>query len=169
MTSPDTLKLTIRTMLAEDILDVVEIDQRSFSTPWSLETFHFEVERNQASRSWVAEVETEQGNQVIVGMIIVWLMVNEIHISTIAVDKPYRRKRIACRLLQTALQDAARYRIKSATLEVRQSNQAAINLYQHFGFATHAVRKRYYLNNDEDALVLRLNEIIVAQVAAISC
>lgn len=169
MTIPNTLNLTIRTMLARDILDVFEIDQRSFSTPWTLETFHFEVERNQASRAWVAEVESEQGNQVIVGMIIVWLMVNEIHISTIAVDKPYRRKGIACRLLQTALQDAARYGINAATLEVRQSNQAAINLYKHFGFSAQAVQKRYYLDNDEDALILRLDELIVTQVAAISC
>lgn len=164
--SPATL--TIRPMLPEDLDAVFAIEQRIFPTPWSLTSYHFEM-NNPISHKWVAESEDDTGNMVIAGMAIVWLLVDEAHIGNIGVDDPYRRRGIGCRLLKTALISLINMGALKASLEVRASNQAALALYRRFGFIESDRRKGYYVDNQEDALILTLPKMSRETIGAIPC
>jgi len=146
--------IRIRRMAAEDLVQVVEIDQVSFSMPWPVRSFRFQLEENPAAALWVAE-ETGPAPKV-VGAIVTWLLVDEVHIATISVHPGHRRKGIATRLLCAALQENARLGAVEATLEVRERNQAAQKLYNRFGFRQVGRRKHYYEDNGEDALILTM-------------
>jgi [ribosomal protein S18]-alanine N-acetyltransferase len=156
-------------MRDDDIEQVHQIDLLSFSMPWPARSYQYELHENPASMSWVAEYllssagDSEQspdhGCQRIAGMIVMWLIMDEAHIATIAVHPDYRRRGIAEALLITALQAAARHGAKEATLEVRAGNQAAQKLYQKFNFEIAGVRPRYYRDNDEDALIMTLHNL----------
>jgi len=160
--------LTIRTMQFADLEPVYAIEQRIFPTPWSLTSYQFEMQ-NPISQKWVAEVQDAQGNKQIAGMIIVWLLVDIAHIGNIGVDLPYRRNSIACRLLKTALESCSSLGALSATLEVRESNTAALALYNRFGFEQVGRRKGYYLDSGEDALLLTLHELAAKQIGGLEC
>src|SRR5512134_3539569 len=92
------MNLIIRKMTVEDVPAVVDLDRRSFSLPWPERSFRFEVTDNPASRCWVAELD-----QKVVGMIVIWLLVDEAHIATLAIHPDYRRQGIGKRLLAHAL------------------------------------------------------------------
>lgn len=170
MESLDQDHLRVRPMAAEDLLQVHAIDQKSFSSPWALKHFRYEMEENPASHQWVAEIKSGDGSTTIItGAIVVWLLVDEIHIATIAVDPSFRRRKIATRLLCTALRAAISLGAVTATLEVRAGNLAAQHLYQKFGFQLVGRRKKYYLDNGEDALILTLPNLEDAQLEAIGC
>lgn len=145
--------LSIRRMEDRDLQRVVEIDQRSFTLPWSLTSYQFEIRRSRISRCFVAEVE-EAGELVIAGMSVAWVVVDEIHIGTIAVDKSYRKRGIGTALMQRIHQQAKQERLKAAHLEVRVSNKKAQNLYQKLGYEVVGIRKGYYADNREDALLM---------------
>jgi ribosomal-protein-alanine N-acetyltransferase len=143
--------LALRRMTAADLDAVLNLDQRSFANPWPRRSFEFELNENRASHQWVAEV----GGRV-VGVIVAWLLVDEAHIATIAVEPELRGRGIAARLLCAALQDLAVRGAASAALEVRPSNAAALRLYRRFGFVETGRRSNYYQDNGEDALLLSL-------------
>lgn len=138
----------------DDVPAVVELDQISFSLPWPERSFRFELTENAASRCWVAETDER-----VVGMLVGWLFVDEIHIATIATHPEYRRQGIAQTLLTHALQAAAREGAQSSFLEVRESNMAAQEMYRKFGYVEVGRRKRYYKDNDEDAILMTLDNI----------
>ena len=92
-------------------------------------------------------------------MIVMWLIVDEAHIATIAVHPDFRRQGIAARLLITALLNAFQNQMIQATLEVRAGNQAAQVLYQNFGFTVVGVRAHYYRDNHEDAWIMTLSPL----------
>ena len=92
------MNVMIRKMMLDDIEQVVAIDRVSFSLPWPERSFRFELTDNPASRCWVAEVDGK-----IVGMIVVWLIVDEVHVATIATHPEFRRQGIAKNLLSYAL------------------------------------------------------------------
>lgn len=144
----------IRRMAAEDLAQVVAIDQTSFSMPWPVRSFRFQLEENPAAALWVAE-EAGPAPKV-VGAIVTWLLVDEVHIATLSVHPDYRRMGIATQLLCTALQENIRLGAVEATLEVRERNQAAQKLYHRFGFRQVGRRKHYYEDNGEDALILTM-------------
>lgn len=152
-------EIRIRRMRLEDVLRVVEIDQNSFTLPWSERSFRFELTQNPNSRAWVSEMNRPDGFPIIVGMMVIWLVVDEAHIATIAVDGSYRRRSIGRRLLAYGLLDAAREGAKTSYLEVRRSNLAAIDLYHKFGYLEVGVRPRYYKDNFEDAILMTLQKI----------
>ncbi|MGB9640389.1 MAG: ribosomal protein S18-alanine N-acetyltransferase [Anaerolineales bacterium] len=156
--SPE-LTLTIRPMLLDDIPAVQAIDQLSFTMPWPASSFHYELLENSSSRLWVAEINHLEGNKEVVGVIVVWMVVDEAHIATLAVHPDYRQMGIATRLLLTALKHAAQIGMQSATLEVRAANIPAQQLYQRFGFVVVGTRKGYYQDNHEDALIMTLPKI----------
>jgi len=160
--------VSVRPMRPEDIAAVYAIEQRIFPIPWPLSSYHFEIQ-NPVAHKWVAEIENEIGEAVIAGMIIVWLLVDEAHIGNIGVDRPFRRRGIGCRLLQTALLDLVRLGAVKATLEVRESNQSARGLYHRFGFIPAGRRKAYYIDNREDALILSLSSLEASGLGAIEC
>ena len=149
----------IRKMTLGDIEQVVAIDRVSFSLPWPERSFRFDLTDNPASRCWVAEVDGK-----IVGMIVVWLIVDEVHVATIATHPEFRRQGIAKNLLSHALQHLSTEGAQSSFLEVRASNLAAQDLYRKFGFEESGVRRRYYRDNDEDALLMTLESLDVEKL-----
>jgi ribosomal-protein-alanine N-acetyltransferase len=145
-------------MTEADLPSVLEIDRLSFPIPWSERTYRFELQDNHAARLKVAEV-FENGEMQIIGYVGYWFIVDEAHISTLAVHPHFRGHGIGERLLQEALDDAAIRGAQVATLEVRISNEAAVRLYRKFGFKIIGERPRYYRDNNEDALLMILNDI----------
>ena len=154
----------IRAMELKDVQRVWEIDVASFSLPWPERSYRFEILENPASHCYVIEVS--QGEQLpeIAGMIVMWFILDEAHIGTIAIDKPYRRMGLGRILLADALMDAYQKGIRMSFLEVRRSNQAAQAMYEQFGFQVAGVRNRYYKDNGEDALLMTLNPIQPARL-----
>ncbi|MGZ9235646.1 MAG: ribosomal protein S18-alanine N-acetyltransferase [Anaerolineales bacterium] len=148
------MKLTIRKMTLDDVPAVVDLDQKSFSLPWPERSFRFELTDNPASRCWVAELDGQT-----VGMIVVWLLVDEAHVATIATHPDFRRKGIAKRLLAHALRRLIDQGAHSSFLEVRESNLAAQDMYRKFGYVETGRRRRYYRDNDEDAILMNLDSL----------
>jgi ribosomal-protein-alanine N-acetyltransferase len=148
------MNLFIRRMTLEDLPAVVALDKISFSLPWPERSFRFELTDNPASRCWVAELDGR-----IVGVVVTWLFVDEAHIATIATHPDYRRQGIARRMLIYTLESAMREGAHSSFLEVRESNLAAQEMYRKFGYAEVGRRKRYYRDNNEDAILMNLERI----------
>jgi len=145
----------LRPMRLEDVPVVAAIDQISFSTPWSESTYRQELRENTAAYLYVAEKKQKQSKTAeIIGYVGFWFIVDEAHISTLAVHPYWRRQGIAQLILAYALEQANRLGAELATLEVRESNKAAIELYQKFGFELKGRRNGYYRDNDEDALIM---------------
>jgi len=155
--SAQPLAVSIRRMTLEDIPQVAAVDQLSFSLPWSEKSFRFEVLENDASLLWVAEAIGPDGLRQVVGMIVVWLVVDEAHVATIAVHPEYRGLGLGRRLLAAVLADAIQQGACLATLEVRQGNTVAQELYRKFGFQVVGERAHYYNDNSEDALIMTVN------------
>lgn len=152
------MNLNIRKMTEADVPAVSTLDQISFSLPWPERSFRFEVADNPASRCWVAEVDGR-----IVGMIVAWLFVDEVHIATIATHPDFRRQGIAQKLLTHTLHYTMNEGALTSFLEVRESNLAAQEMYRKFGYENSGRRKRYYKDNDEDAILMTLNNISVVE------
>jgi ribosomal-protein-alanine N-acetyltransferase len=127
--------------------------------PWPERSFHYELTENPAGRQWVAEIITPDGQSLIVGMIVIWLIVDEVHIGTIAVLPDYRHQGIGQRLIAQALMEGYHSGAVQAMLEVRQNNTSAQELYRKFGFVVVGVRPHYYRDNQEDALLMTLPRI----------
>ncbi len=138
-------------MNPEDVPRVHEIDMISFSLPWPERSFQFELTGNPASRCWVAEQDG-----CLVAMLVLWLIMDEAHIATIAVHPDYRRRKIAERLLIFSLQQAKSEGARRVFLEVRSGNTSAKKLYGKFGFTVDGIRKGYYKDNNEDATLMSL-------------
>jgi [ribosomal protein S18]-alanine N-acetyltransferase len=145
------MKFAIRKMTLEDVPGVIDLDQKSFSLPWPERSFRFELTANSASRSWVADLDGK-----IVGMIVVWLIIDEAHVATLATHPDFRRRGIAKKLLAHALRHLMGDGARSSFLEVRESNIAAQEMYRKFGYEASGRRPRYYKDNDEDAILMNL-------------
>lgn len=149
----------IRPMELRDVARVREIDVASFTLPWPERSYRFEIQENPASRNFVVEVASDGQNPVVAGMIVMWFIIDEAHIGTIAIDAPYRRLGLGRLLLAESLLDAYRSGIQQSFLEVRRGNQPAITLYEQFGFQIAGIRPRYYKDNGEDALLMTLSPL----------
>lgn len=139
-------------MVEADVPAVHEIDLLAFSLPWPERSFRFEVTSNPAARCWVAESEGR-----IVGMIVVWMIVDEAHVATIATHPDFRRQGIGDELLTHALVSALSEGAVKSMLEVRASNEAAQRMYRRFGYVEDGRRPRYYKDNHEDAILMSLD------------
>jgi ribosomal-protein-alanine N-acetyltransferase len=153
------MNVTIRKMTVDDVSAVVDLDQKSFSLPWPERSFRFELTDNPASRCWVAELHGK-----VVGMIVVWLIVDEVHVATIATDPEYRRQGIGKRLLAHALRHLIQDGARSSFLEVRENNLAAQEMYRKFGYEVTGRRRRYYRDNDEDAILMSLDSLNIERL-----
>jgi ribosomal-protein-alanine N-acetyltransferase len=151
--------IKIRLMELEDLEEVRQIDRLSFSLPWPESAYRHELLENPASMSWVAEASDLGGESKIVGMVVVWLILDEAHIATLAVHPAYRRKGIGSRLLKQALIEAVDRGARRAMLEVRANNATAQSMYHRFGFVVVYRRPRYYRDNNEDALLMNLDHL----------
>ncbi len=153
-------------MQEQDLEQVQEIDRLSFAMPWPAKAYRYELKENPNSYQWVAEVERVNGNdgfnrpeqtgggQVVVGMVVMWMILDEAHIATIAVRPGFRGRGIAQKLMAAALMEAVQHGASQATLEVRAGNVFAQKLYRRFGFEIVGSRPRYYKDNNEDALIM---------------
>lgn len=144
--------MKIRRMFQADIPAVLEIEQRTYSQPWSEVIFRNEL--GQPHRSYFVATD-EDGS--IVGYGGVLLLGEDAHITTIAVDASARGHRLGTRLMLNLVDAALQHRAQHLTLEVRFSNRRAQSLYSRFGMAPVGVRKNYYI--DEDALIMWVNDI----------
>jgi ribosomal-protein-alanine N-acetyltransferase len=138
----------LRPMVARD-LDQVMVIERSFSAPWTREMFSQELHQVEVSASMVAQI----GDRV-AGYVLWWYVVDEVHIVNLAVHEVFRRRGVARRLLSEVFERAGARGMSIATLEVRIHNEPAIRLYESIGFKKIAIRKAYYADNGEDALVM---------------
>jgi ribosomal-protein-alanine N-acetyltransferase len=161
-------EIIIRAMVAEDLEQVHDLDQRSFPTPWPLKSFQHELEKNKAAHMWVVEESKENLTKKIIGILVVWLLIDEAHIATIAVDKAHRHKGIASQLIFTALSQLVKKGAVAATLEVRESNHAAQALYQGFGFQPVGRRREYYRDSGEDAIIMALNDLNIDHLLSVT-
>ncbi|HEX9269866.1 MAG TPA: ribosomal protein S18-alanine N-acetyltransferase [Candidatus Limnocylindria bacterium] len=141
--------VVIDDMTLDDIDDVQEVERSSFPVPWPANAFRHELTQNRNARYVVARA----GNRV-AGYAGLWLMVDEAHITTFAVHPGFRRQRVGERLLQRLFEIAAVMNAEWLTLEVRASNLPAQRLYEKYGFRRAGVRRRYYSDNNEDALIM---------------
>ena len=148
------MNYVIRKMTLDDLDQVIAIDQASFSLPWPERSFRFEITDNPAARCWVAEAASR-----VVAMLVLWLIVDEAHIATIASHPYFRRQGIGGAILVHALKAAAEQGARSAFLEVRASNLVAQEMYRKFGFVETVRRLRYYKDNGEDAVMMTLESL----------
>jgi ribosomal-protein-alanine N-acetyltransferase len=135
---------------ADDLAAVSALQHRTFTNPWSPESMRWELEHTDVARLYVAR---EEGGQI-VAYCACWMVFDELHINSLAVDPSHRRQGVARALLSAVFAEAVASGARSATLEVRRSNDAARALYEGLGFAVEAIRRDYYQNPREDALIL---------------
>jgi [ribosomal protein S18]-alanine N-acetyltransferase len=141
--------VVIDDMTLDDIDAVQDVERSSFPVPWPANAFRHELTQNRNARYVVARQDDR-----VVGYAGLWLMVDEAHITTFAVHPDFRRLRIGERMLQRLFEIAAVMNAEWLTLEVRASNLPAQRLYEKYGFRRAGVRRRYYSDNNEDALIM---------------
>ncbi len=148
--------MTFRPMLMEDLEQVAEIEKNSMPSPWSKELFEEELHRDQA-HYFVLE---EEGK--VAGYMGYWEAPQEAHIITLAVHPGFRARGLGSQIVHQCLGYAAKRGARLATLEAREGNEAARGLYEKCGFRFVAIRKKYYSDNLEDAVVM-LKELTDAE------
>ena len=134
----------------DDVAAVEALQRRTFSNPWAAEAIGWELEHTDVARLYVMRAPSGQ----LVAYCACWIIFDELHINSLAVDEAWRRRGVARHLLEAVLKEAAAAGARSATLEVRRSNEAARTLYEGLGFHVDAVRRDYYQHPREDALIL---------------
>lgn len=141
-------EIIIRRMTMADVDGVAAVEAATFPTPWSRDAFVSEM-NNVAARYLVAEKDGR-----VIGYAGAWIILDESHITNIAVFKEERGQGIGRKLTAGLMQYLSNLGAAYATLEVRKSNMVAQNLYVSLGFIKLGVRKRYYEDNGEDALIM---------------
>lgn len=141
-----------RKMTIADIDAVYEIEHSSFSLPWTKEAFFYEMLDNQ--HAYYVLAETADG---IVGFCGLWIIMDECHVTNIAILPEHRGKKLGEKLMRAAMDTAVEKGAKTMTLEARVSNTPARNLYEKLGFKNGGIRKSYYSDNFEDAIVMWVN------------
>jgi ribosomal-protein-alanine N-acetyltransferase len=168
--------IRVEEMRLSDVPEVMEIEQMAFPLPWPLHAYNYELLENELSYYFVARflgpTVAEQGENLwtrlrrslrvnrdstVVGYGGFWVLYDEAHISTLAVETAWRQQGIGELLLLTMLERAVELRARVATLEVRTSNIPAQNLYHKYNFQMVGLRRRYYSDNNEDAFIMSTN------------
>jgi ribosomal-protein-alanine N-acetyltransferase len=153
-------KISIFKPSLQDFEAMLEIEQVSFSVPWSRKSFEAELLGNKFSHFLAARSEDSSGGTgPLVGYICFWLVFEELRFLNLAVLPGLRRKRVASQLVARAIGFGFSQGSQRGLLEVRESNQAAQELYKKFGFTVYAKRKSYYTNPDEDAILMALDPL----------
>lgn len=140
---------SFRRMTLEDIPNVMVIEHEAFTLPWTETAFRNELTNNLFARYMVMEYE---GNPI--GYAGMWTIVDEAHVTNIAILKAYRGRKLGDRLLDELMNAASTIGMLRMTLEVRVSNTVARSLYEKKGFISAGLRKGYYSDNHEDAMIM---------------
>ena len=139
----------IRRAEERDTEAIAALERLCFRTPWSGDSVRRELTENRLALYIAAELQGE-----VVAYAGIWLVAGEGHITNIAVHPDFRRRHIGEAVVRNLLLEAEKAGAQSQTLEVRASNEPAIKLYEKFGFRAAGVRKNYYEDNGEDALIM---------------
>ena len=142
-------ELIVRKAEEQDIRAIEEIEKQCFAVPWTYESLRHDIMENRVAFYLVAETKG-----VICGYMGIWKILEEGHITNVAVAPSFRRRHIGGAMLDVMLDVMEHNGIKSFTLEVRVSNEAARKLYEGRGFRPAGIRKGYYEDNGEDALIM---------------
>lgn len=142
-------KITIRLMQAHDVAEVYNIEKDTFPMPWSLSSFLNDINNNKCARYLVACIDNH-----IVAYCGIWIILDEGHITNIAVSKQFRNLGIGKALFATLIEYSAHLGVSYITLEVRKSNTIAQKMYKSLGFYRVSIRKEYYEDNQEDAYIM---------------
>ncbi len=153
------MTITIEPMREEHLPEVMRIERRVFQPGWSEEAFRRDL-RNPAALYLILRMDGK-----IVGYAGGWFIVDEFHITNIAVEPEYQQQGFGRRLLHRLLATARERGMRRATLEVRANNTPAQNLYKKFGFRPVGIRKRYY-DDGEDALIMWLDDLDTPEYGA---
>ena len=146
----DLFPITIKPMTQADIENVIAIEAASYGEHhWSKESFFNELS-NELAKYYCAF----DNNGNLMGYAGTWQILEEAHLTNIAVSPDFRRRKVAESWLAVVIDECRKNGIKYITLEVRVSNTPAINLYEKYGFKSLGTRKGYYQNNNEDALIM---------------
>lgn len=141
--------INIREATIKDIDDIWLVESKSFSTPWTREAFINELTTNRFAYYYVLELEND-----IVGYAGMWIILDEAHVTNVAIYPNVRGKKLGELLMRYLMTMAKMHGAESMTLEVRVSNHAAKNLYYKLNFKEHGIRKNYYADTMEDALIM---------------
>jgi ribosomal-protein-alanine N-acetyltransferase len=139
----------VKPMRLDDLPAVLEIEEKCFPLPWSKASFLYELLENERAFYYVAR----EGKKVL-GFVGMWMILDEGHITNIAVDPSCRRQGVGRALLQYLVTEGKAMGLKYLTLEVRRSNLSAQHLYREIGFVKTGVRPNYYQDNREDAFIM---------------
>jgi [ribosomal protein S18]-alanine N-acetyltransferase len=161
---PDVAALTVRVepMRRRHLRSVLRIEQQVYPRPWSASLFMSELALRSTRAYYVARIGRE-----LVGYAGMMMTLDEAHVTTIAVDPRRHRSKIGTRLLLVLVREAIARGATAITLEVRMSNVGAQDLYRRFGFGPVGVRKNYYQEVNEDALVMWAHEVDQPEYAAL--
>ncbi len=152
---PDGIRLCRGT--EADLDAVVALEQSSFAEPWTRKMFQGELTGNPFARVLVVrESGAREGGEVL-GYLCYWIVFDELRVMNLAIQAPWRRRGVATAMVRYAIRDARTAEATRALLEVRASNAAARALYQYVGFRETGVRKAYYRNPVEDAVLMEMN------------
>ena len=133
-----------------DLTAVADLEAECFTNPWTRDMLARELAQSDVAYVFVLRLPY----QPVAAFCSCWIVADELHVNTMAVDPKYRRLGLATHLMRHVMREAARRGATRATLEVRESNEAARALYESLGFSVTAVRRRYYTQPEEDALIL---------------
>lgn len=147
------IQVELRRMQPEDVPAVMVIELECFAVPWRESAYLTEL-ANRSAYYIVACIDSE-----IVGYGGQWVIMDEAHITTLGVSGKHRGCKVGERVLVALLEEALRHEARRATLEVRESNQVAQNLYKKYGFQPAAIRRGYYTDNHENALVMWVDNL----------
>lgn len=146
------MDITFRKMTTDDITQIVVIEEASFATPWTADSFYRELTMSEYAHYVVIEKDG-----MVIGYCGLWIIIDESHITNIAILPAYRGQKLGEALLKEVMEQAREMGAKTMTLEVRMSNEVAKQLYRKYGFQNGGIRKRYYTDNYEDGLVMWVN------------
>ena len=144
--------IELRRLALADLASIEEIERRSYPTPWSRSMFAGELAKPSSICLGAFEADREEGE--LVGYLIVSRYVDAWHVMNVAVDPKHRGRGIASMLLERLFELTADDARRGYTLEVRVSNATAIGLYERLGFEARGIRRGYYTDNREDALIM---------------
>jgi [ribosomal protein S18]-alanine N-acetyltransferase len=145
-------QITFRRANVEDIDQIHAIEHVCFPNPWSRTAFINEIVNNHFATYFIVEIEEKQ-----IGYCGVWVIIDEAHITNIAILPEYQGHKFGEALLRNVMMFAKASGAKTMSLEVRVSNLVAQNLYRKLGFQEGGIRKNYYSDNGEDAIVMWVN------------
>ncbi|NLJ78619.1 MAG: ribosomal protein S18-alanine N-acetyltransferase [Tissierellia bacterium] len=143
------MDISIREMRESDLDRIMEIEERTFTPPWSREAFLLELKKNILAKYIVGLLDGK-----VIGYGGIWLIIDEGHITNVAVEEEYRGLGVGNRIIEGLIELCRDRGLRTITLEVRRSNEIAKSLYRKHGFIEGGIRENYYADNNEDAIIM---------------